>query len=658
MTSATTNVFGQCRGGVRFETTRLGVYANAFLYRTALDFDGDGDIDFAGNTDTVSQPTNNVGILLNNGSGGLTLRVLSANNGTFGGFFGGTWADFNADGRPDFLGNYSTAPFRVIFYNDGNGGLTFGRPLDFATSSEYISTFGEVNGDGREDFITTGPVAPGTDEPTYNLYLSNGNGTYDAPIYLGSRHGGHFIGDFNGDGRKDVAIRRDVSNTQNYTLKYMLQNAGGSFNETPEINMGRFRLEGVKEFNHDGIDDFYGTTSFSTTVSVYISHAGGAHTAADFPAAYKDGTYRLYFADFNGDGNVDIVDSGRAVNATFGYTAMFGNGSGNFRIFSNPAPLDDQGVKQIGQPVDFTGDGLADIVKFTADLAGQTTVDLLTTVCQPLGQTKTIDFDGDGKTDLAMWDAATGKWSVKLSSNGATRSTNWGRGDLGDTPAAGDFDGDGKTDHAIYRDSTGDWYILRSSDGAVTITHFGLSGDRPAVADFDGDGKSDVAVFRPSDGNWYILGSQNGVARGLHFGATGDVPVQSDFDGDGKADVAVYRPSEGNWYYLRSSNNQFAAIHWGIATDRPVAADYDGDGKSDIAIYRPSEGNWYILRSATGAFAVTRWGLAGDTPAAFDTDGDATFEVGVYRGGNNNWYVNPSMFVQFGTAGEVPVSIN
>ena len=80
-----------------------------------------------------------------------------------------------------------------------------------------------------------------------------------------------------------------------------------------------------------------------------------------------------------------------------------------------------------------------------------------------------------------------------------------------------DFDGDGKTDLSVYNQSTGDWLIETSSNNISTPVDWGTSGDMMEAGDFDGDGKSDMAIFRPSEGNWYILGSTPGFMA-THFG--------------------------------------------------------------------------------------------------------------------------------------------
>jgi len=56
-------------------------------------------------------------------------------------------------------------------------------------------------------------------------------------------------------------------------------------------------------------------------------------------------------------------------------------------------------------------------------------------------------------------------------------------GSSGDTPITGDFDGDRKTDIAIFRPSTGTWWILQSSNGYTGFFTYswGVSTDTPIL---------------------------------------------------------------------------------------------------------------------------------------------------------------------------------
>ena len=90
------------------------------------------------------------------------------------------------------------------------------------------------------------------------------------------------------------------------------------------------------------------------------------------------------------------------------------------------------------------------------------------------------------------------------SSDGGIQTLQWGAGyaPYNDVAVPADYDGDGKTDIAVWRASTGDWFIVRSSDGGIQTRQWGAGytpyNDVAVPADYDGDGKADMAVWRAS----------------------------------------------------------------------------------------------------------------------------------------------------------------
>jgi uncharacterized delta-60 repeat protein len=230
------------------------------------------------------------------------------------------------------------------------------------------------------------------------------------------------------------------------------------------------------------------------------------------------------------------------------------------------------------------------------------------------------DYDGDGVQDLAVFRPATGEWITgkvyldNCAPMGCAETIQFGAS--GDIPAPGDFDGDGRTDRAVFRPSDGNWYILFST-GGYNAFHFGQNGDKPVTGDFDGDGKSDAAVIRRENGKifWYISQSSNGQFLAFQFGNSEDKTAIADYNGDAKTEVAVWRPSNGTWYIL-ANYTDFSFVQFGSNGDIPIPSDFDGDKKDDIAVYTPATGAHTFIRSSDGIVGGTEFGLPTDIPIA------------------------------------------
>jgi hypothetical protein len=301
-----------------------------------------------------------------------------------------------------------------------------------------------------------------------------------------------------------------------------------------------------------------------------------------------------------------------------------------------------------------------------------------------------LDFDGDGKTDIVVarsiidiFERLPFEWWIYGSaSNQMMPVVTFGAAiNPGHIPIPADYDGDGKTDIAVFlrgvagggKGNQSFFYVLRSSDGRVDWIKWGLDSDDPYMTqDFDGDGKADPTVVRcgiPVPGQptiilenrtWYILESRNNYQsyRVETFGkcdASRDRSIRGDFDGDGKADLAFYRQLDvnangqttpANRFYMKLSGrrNIVRKIRFDYAENgRVIQGDFDGDGRTDIASVRSEVSGdfryrwWYWLRSSDGQFVAKQFGASHpsfdqqDSVVPGDYDGDGKTDTAIFR---------------------------
>ena len=549
-------------------------------------------------------------------------------------------ADFDGDGRTDYAVWRPTATGK--FYVDPASGAS-GFTHTYGGAGD-IPLAGDFDGDGRTDYAVWRPS-------TGTFYVDPASGASGFTHTLGGSGDIPLAGDFDGDGRTDYAVWRPSTGT------FYVDPASGASGFTHTLGgSGDIPLAG--DFDGDGRTDY--AVWRPSTGTFYVDPASGAsgftHTlggSGDIPLA----------GDFDGDGRTDYAvwrpSTGKfyvdPASGASGFTHTLG-GSGD-----------------IPQPGDFDGDGRTDYAVwrpstgtfyvdpasgasgFTHTLGGSGDIPL----AGDFDSDRRADFDGDGRTDFAVWrPTATGKFYVDPAS-GASGFTHT-YGGSGDIPLPGDFDGDGRTDYAVWRPSNGTFYVDPAS-GASGFTHtLGASGDIPLPGDFDGDGRTDYAVWRPSNGTFYVDPASGASGFTHTLGASGDIPLAGNFDGDRRTDYAVWRPSTGKFYVDPASGASGFSHTLGAAGDIPLPGDFDGDGRTDYAVWRPSNGTFYV-DPASGASGFTHTlGASGDIPLAGNFDGDRRTDYAVWRPSTGKFYVDPASGASgfshtLGGSGDIPL---
>jgi hypothetical protein len=283
----------------------------------------------------------------------------------------------------------------------------FGGYQYFPTGIQTASTVavGDLNGDGRTD-VVVGRMAPPA------VFYRQTDGTFGGEVDLpvpnppGGPYDGVGIGDFDRDGKADLAVAAD-----DYVWIF-LQKHGQLVRSAPLELPGRNRALTVHDMNRDGRPDILvsdwddGTYLFTNTRSGFV-----LRKIAPTPLAH------LVVADVNRDGRLDVVggDCGPG-----GLCVDLQGSGGNFGEFAIPT----------GEP-----------------MAG--------------GDVAVGDVTGDGRPDLVTVEDWNVPWSavLVLPQTGAGSFGRPVRYPSTDTPGAvaiADLNGDGRQDVVVAHDSWGD----------------------------------------------------------------------------------------------------------------------------------------------------------------------------------------------------------
>jgi hypothetical protein len=244
---------------------------------------------------------------------------LSTNNHLPGGIVVG---DFNGDGNKDLAITGDKGQGRVFVFL-GNGDGTFQQGRNFVTGGHYPTGIlaGDFNGDGKLDLAVVNTAA-GVSYGSVAVLLGRGNGSFDPPLLYKFTHRSPYVpsaiamGDFNGDGKLDIAVAMSnySTNESSYVL-VLLGNGNGTFNKGTKAKAGPNPDSiAVADFNGDGIPDIVVANSpcdpdcgLPGYMSVMIGNGDGTFKSPAKFALDGEAPAQLTVADFNLDGKPDVA---------------------------------------------------------------------------------------------------------------------------------------------------------------------------------------------------------------------------------------------------------------------------------------------------------------------------------------------------------------
>lgn len=638
--------------------------------------------------------------------------------------------DVNGDSKPDVLLLSSDGNTLHLYLSGGRAPLQPAPPLSIYGGTATLA-LGDVNGDGKLDVMTV----TGTYLQT-NLGDGTGKFTLTTNLYdsrfssIDSLQGNLAIADLNGDGKADVCF-----GTRNGELAYVAGKGDGTFASTGGATVWRspgwpILQVRVADVNGDSKLDLIavgggdavfpatgkqgglaviplqtGTTpaasyTYSTAALVTAATTGdfNGDGKLDVAAATADGRIVVYAgsgdgkfpslrsttastnsgllfsADWNRDGKLDLLLSGRAPGTSFpvGLSHFLGAGDGTFGAavrsnlarasFASAVLVDlDQDLKLDVVGVDGTsGRVLVSFGRGDGTMLASPDYGLLWRDAVATG-----DFNGDGIVDLASASVISTAGSIALGLGDGGFKAGSGTLSFDKGPSAlatGDFNRDGKLDLAAANyDSAVVSLLLGNGDG-TTANQRTFSVDKTpnalAAGDLNGDGLLDlVTANADADTVSVLIGNGTGNFATSKEYATGKNPVamvMADFNGDGRLDVVTANADGNNVSYLQGS----AAVAGALNTARAIAAcpspaslaavDVNGDSKLDLVTACSDSGEVaFLLGKGDGTFNPAKTVSTCDFPLDVqlaDVSGDGKLDLAVACGSQKRL----QMFVQVG----------
>jgi hypothetical protein len=524
--------------------------------------------------------------------------------------------------------------------------------------------------------------------------MNHANLFLEAPQYTaGLKPAGVAIGDFDGDGKQDLAVANIIANincqsspcTNPGSVSVLLGKGDGSFRKHVDYPTGLISVAvAVGDFNNDGKLDIVVANEGSNTVSVLLGNGDGTFQAhVDYATGQLPDSVAV--GDFNGDGNLDIaVSDACGINPTCrghgGASILLGKGDGTFQ----PHRDYKGGVYPESIAIgDFNGDGKLDLVMANncGNLAclsqDPSSVSVLLgngdgsfqsskqyEVVPQATSVAVTDLNGDGKTDLVV---ADGGVSVLLGRGDGTFRKHIDYSTAGGSVAVaiGDFNGDGKPDLATANyDGGGDSVSVLLGDGHGAFqpaVNYGV-GIGPvalAVGVFKGSANSDLAVAnsncspnsyspcRPPGSVSVMLGHGDGTFHAPLDYVTGVNPASvavGDFNRDRNADIAISNLNDNTVSVLLGNGNGsfHAPVDYGVLQPLGLAVgDFRNDGVKDLAVAN------YLETSSTVSILLGNRDGTFQPPVKYDTgsfsyavavgdfNGDDNLDLAVTNSGSN-----------------------